>query len=107
MAGFSLDPSALAGSFLGQGLQNPAAAGAATPAPSSGGKYGGIDPTLLQKMMQSFGGSPAGGGAARQAAAQQMVGGGGADNLSFARKEMFSPQLMGAIDLASKVAPFL
>ena len=82
-------------------------ASAPAPAPSSGGKYGGIDPTLLQKMMQSFGGSPAGGGAARQAAAQQMVGGGGADNLSFARKEMFSPQLMGAIDLASKVAPFL
>ena len=81
--------------------------GPAMPTPSSGGKYGGIDPALLQKMMQSFGGSPAGGGAARQAAAQQMVGGGGADNLSFARKGLFSPQLTGVIDIASKVAPFL
>ena len=80
---------------------------APAPAPSSGGKYGGIAPALLQKMMQSFGGSPAGGGGARQAAAQQMVGGGGADNLSFARKELFSPQLMGVIDIASKVVPFL
>jgi len=106
MAGFSLDPSALAGSFLGQGLQNPADAAAAWRAPSSGGKYGGIDPALLRKMMQSFGGSPAGGDSARQAAAQQMVGG-GANNISFARKELFSPQLMGVIDIASKVAPFL
>ena len=106
MAGFSLDPSALAGSFLGQGLQNPAAAGAATPAPSSGGKYGGIDPALLQKMMQSFGGSPAGGDSARQAAAQQMYGA-GPGNISYAKDKLISPEFLETAGLVTKIVGLL
>lgn len=100
---FSLDQQALTGRYQ---LQNPAAAPGAPPAPASGGKYGGIDPALLQKMLKSFGGGAPGGGDARQAAAQQMVGG-GAGNISYAKKGLLSPELMSIIDIGTKVAAFI